>query len=193
VGITGVSAEKDLLMFEQAFKNIDNVLWKEAGCSTELDYIEQTSWLLFLKYLDDLEAEKVMDAQLAGKSYERIIAKEYQWDQWAAPKTAQGEFDHNNALTGDDLVEFVNDKLFRYLRGFKDRATGPDTLEYKISESLRLKITGTPSFNYVIQTSFDLIEWIDMEPIRLSEQGSGVQVVPSNKASYQFFRLRENE
>jgi hypothetical protein len=67
VGITGVSAEKDLLMFEQAFKNIDNVLWKEAGCSTELDYIEQTSWLLFLKYLDDLEAEKVMDAQLAGK------------------------------------------------------------------------------------------------------------------------------
>ncbi|MDB4789865.1 type I restriction-modification system subunit M [bacterium] len=121
-------------MFEQAFKNIDDVLWKEAGCSTELDYIEQTSWLLFLKYLDDLEAEKVMDAQLAGKSYGRIIAKEYQWDQWAAPKTAQGEFDHNNALTGDDLVEFVNDKLFRYLRGFKDRATGPDTLEYKISE-----------------------------------------------------------
>ena len=53
-------------MFEQAFKNIDDVLWKEAGCSTELDYIEQTSWLLFLKYLDDLEAEKVMEADLAG-------------------------------------------------------------------------------------------------------------------------------
>lgn len=120
-------------MFEQAFKNIDDVLWKE-DMSGELDYIEQTSWLLFLKYLDDLEAEKVMDAQLAGKSYGRIIAKEYQWDQWAAPKTAQGEFDHNNAMTGDDLVEFVNDKLFRYLRGFKDRATGADTLEYKIGE-----------------------------------------------------------
>ena len=120
-------------MFEQAFKNIDDVLWKE-DMSGELDYIEQTSWLLFLKYLDDLEAEKIMDAQLAGKSYERIIAKEYQWDQWAAPKNAQGEFDHNNAMTGDDLVEFVNDKLFRYLRGFKDRATGADTLEYKIGE-----------------------------------------------------------
>ena len=95
-------------MFEQAFKNIDDVLWKE-DMSGELDYIEQTSWLLFLKYLDDLEAEKVMEAELAGKSYERIIAKEYQWDQWAAPKTAQGEFHHNNALTGDDLIEFVND------------------------------------------------------------------------------------
>ena len=39
-------------MFEQAFKNIDDVLRKEAGCTTELDYTEQTSWLLFLKYLD---------------------------------------------------------------------------------------------------------------------------------------------
>jgi len=132
-------------MFEQAFKNIDDVLWKE-DMSGELDYIEQTSWLLFLKYLDDLEAEKVMEAELAGKSYERIIAKEYQWDQWAAPKNAQGEFDHNNALTGDDLIEFVNGHikevdgekkevgLFIYLRGFKDRATGPNTLEYKIGE-----------------------------------------------------------
>jgi adenine-specific DNA methylase len=36
-------------MFEQTFKNIDDVLWKEAGCTTELDYTEQTSWLLFLK------------------------------------------------------------------------------------------------------------------------------------------------
>ncbi len=33
-------------MFEQTFKNIDDVLWKEAGCATELDYTEQTSWIL---------------------------------------------------------------------------------------------------------------------------------------------------
>jgi hypothetical protein len=45
-------------MFEQAFKNIDDGLWKEAGCTTELDYTEQTSWLLFLKYLDNLEQER---------------------------------------------------------------------------------------------------------------------------------------
>ena len=42
-------------MFEQTFKNIDDALWKDAGASSELDYTEQTSWLLFLKYLDDLE------------------------------------------------------------------------------------------------------------------------------------------
>jgi type I restriction enzyme M protein len=38
-------------MFEQAFRNIDEVLWKEAGCTTELDYTGPTSWLLFQKYL----------------------------------------------------------------------------------------------------------------------------------------------
>jgi len=42
-------------MFEQVFKNIDDILHKDAGCSSELDYTEQTSWMLFLKYLDDLE------------------------------------------------------------------------------------------------------------------------------------------
>ena len=43
--------------------------WKEAGCTTELDYTEQTSWLLFLKYLDDLEQDKRSEAALEGKKY----------------------------------------------------------------------------------------------------------------------------
>ena len=51
-------------MFEQAFKNIDDVLWKDAGCTSELDYTEQTSWLLFLKYLDALEHDKATEAPL---------------------------------------------------------------------------------------------------------------------------------
>ena len=46
-------------MFEQTFKNIDDILHKDAGCTSELDYTEQSSWLLFLKYLDALEAEKL--------------------------------------------------------------------------------------------------------------------------------------
>jgi type I restriction enzyme M protein len=54
-------------MFEQTFKNIDDVLWKEAGCATELDYTEQTSWILFLKYLYDLEKANQQRAELAGK------------------------------------------------------------------------------------------------------------------------------
>jgi len=121
-------------MFEQTFKNIDNVLWKEAGCTTELDYTEQTSWMLFLKYLDDLEQERAMEAELVGKSYEFIIDEVHHWSSWAAPKKEDGSFDHDKALTGDDLIDYVDDELFPYLKGFKQRATGPDTIEYKIGE-----------------------------------------------------------
>ncbi|HDZ62474.1 MAG TPA: SAM-dependent DNA methyltransferase, partial [Nitrospirae bacterium] len=56
-------------MFEQTFKNIDDILHKDAGCSSELDYVEQTSWVLFLKYLDDLEKDKQAKADLSSKSY----------------------------------------------------------------------------------------------------------------------------
>jgi len=110
-------------MFEQTFKNIDDVLWKEAGCSSELDYTEQSSWMLFLKYLDDLEQERAMAAELVGKSYEFLLEKRFQWSSWAAPKNLAGDFDHDKALTGDDLIVFVDGDLFPYLRGFKQRAT----------------------------------------------------------------------
>ncbi len=53
-------------MFEQIFKNIDDVLRKDAGCTSELDYTEQSSWLLFLKYLNALEADKTTEALLSG-------------------------------------------------------------------------------------------------------------------------------
>lgn len=122
------------IMFEQAFKNIDDVLWKEAGCTTELDYTEQTSWLLFLKYLDDLEQDKSAEAELEGKKYSYILDKPYRWESWAAPKGKDGKIDHNKAITGDDLTAFVNQKLFPYLHGFKQKASGPNTIEYKIGQ-----------------------------------------------------------
>lgn len=121
-------------MFEQAFKNIDDVLWKEAGCTTELDYTEQTSWLLFLKYLDGLEQDKAMEAELEGKKYAFILDAPYRWESWAAPKDQDGKLDHNRAMTGDDLREFVDKTLFPYLHGFKQKASGPNTIEYKIGE-----------------------------------------------------------
>lgn len=121
-------------MFEQTFKAIDDVLWKDAGCSSELDYTEQTSWMLFLKYLDDLEKERQLGAELDGTDYQFIIDDEHRWSNWAAPKDANGNFDHNNALTGSDLIDYVDGELFPYLKGFKQRAESPDTIEYKIGE-----------------------------------------------------------
>jgi type I restriction enzyme M protein len=121
-------------MFEQTFKNIDDILHKDAGCSSELDYTEQTSWMLFLKYLDDLEFTKSQEAELMGQEYQYIIDAEHRWNKWAAPKDAQGKFDHDNALTGSDLMDYVDGELFPYLKGFKQRAVSPQTIEYKIGE-----------------------------------------------------------
>ncbi len=121
-------------MFEQAFKNIDDILHKDAGCSSELDYTEQTSWMLFLKYLDDFEQERAMEAELMGEDYQYILDSAHRWSSWAAPKDASGNFDHDNALTGADLIDYVDGELFPYLKGFKQRADSPDTIEYKIGE-----------------------------------------------------------
>jgi type I restriction enzyme M protein len=121
-------------MFEQTFKNIDDILHKDAGCGSELDYVEQTSWVLFLKYLDDLEKDKATAAELSGKTYTNIISKEFQWTVWATPKDKDGKLDHHKALTGDDLKDFVDFKLFPYLKKFKADAESADTIEYKIGE-----------------------------------------------------------
>ena len=121
-------------MFEQTFRNIDDILHKDAGCTSELDYTEQSSWLLFLKYLDALEHDKASEAALEGKAYTPILNQVFRWDSWAAPKGADGRLDHNAAMTGDDLRDFVNRRLFPHLAGFKQRASGPNTIEYKIGE-----------------------------------------------------------
>jgi type I restriction enzyme M protein len=142
-------------MFEQAFKTIDDILRKDAGCSSELDYTEQTSWLLFLKYLDALEQDKATAARLEGRTYEYILDEAHQWDTWAAPKGLDGKIDHNRALTGDDLRDFVDKDLFNYLRGFKQRAAGPDTIEYKVGEIFS-------ELKNRLQSGYNLREVIDL-------------------------------
>lgn len=151
-------------MFEQVFKNIDDVLWKEAGCTTELDYTEQASWLLFLKYLDSLEQDRAMQAELEGRKYTWILDPPYRWETWAAPKDKHGKLDHNKAMTGDDLRDFVDRKLFPYLHGFKQKATGPNTIEYKIGE-----IYG--EIKNRIQSGYNLREIIDhVDELRFRSQ-----------------------
>ena len=121
-------------MFEKIFSSIDDALRKDSGCGTELDYIEQTSWVLFLKYLDDYEKDKAEAASIDRKEYKRIIKTEYAWSAWAAPKKADGKIDHNEARTGKDLLDFVNNQLFPYLENFKVSAERADSIEYKIGE-----------------------------------------------------------
>ena len=144
-------------MFEQIFKNIDNVLRKDSGCGSELDYVQQTSWILFLKYLDDLEKDKEVSAELSGKSFKRIISDEFSWGTWACPKNESGKLDHHNALTGDDLISFVNNKLFPYLKKFKSSAESPDTIEYKIGEIFG-ELRNTIASGYNLREVVNLID-----------------------------------
>lgn len=121
-------------MFEQTFRNIDDILWKDSGADSELDYVEQTSWVLFLRYLDELERTRADEAALKGESYEFLLDEKFRWSNWAMPKGPDGKLDHHKAMTGPDLVDFVDGKLFPYLANFKQKADGPQTIEYKIGE-----------------------------------------------------------
>ena len=146
-------------MFEQTFKNIDDILYKDAGADSELDYIEQTSWVLFLRYLDELEREKADEEALKGKDYQFILDEEYRWPNWAMPKTTDGKLDHHKAMTGPDLVKFVDLKLFPYLAGFKQKADNPKTIEYKIGEifsELKNKIKSGYNLREIIEMTDEL-------------------------------------
>ena len=151
-------------MFEQSFKNIDNILHTDSGCGTELDYVEQTSWILFLKYLDDLEETKKTETALAGKKYKYILEPEYQWNTWACPKGKDGKLDHHKALDGDDLKDFVNNKLFSYLKKF--RAEEPNTIEYKIGEIFH-ELKNKISSGYKLR---EILNIVDSMRFRLYEE-----------------------
>jgi type I restriction enzyme M protein len=143
-------------MFENTFKNVDDILHKDAGCSSELDYVEQSSWVLFLKYLEDLEKSRGLAKELAGEKYTPLLAEKFQWNTWACPKTKDGKIDFNNALSGDDLRDFVNNELFPYLAKFKVAATGSDTLEYKIGEIFS-EITNKIQSGYNLREILELV------------------------------------
>ena len=152
------------MSFEQTFKNIDDILWKDAGADSELDYIGQTSWILFLRYIDDLEQIKKDEAELKGQDYKFILDEEYRWPNWAMPKGEDGKLDHHVAITGPDLVQFVDGKLFPYLASFKQKAESAQTIEYKIGEIFS-------ELKNKIQSGYNLreiLEYADELPFRAS-------------------------
>jgi type I restriction enzyme M protein len=149
-------------MFENTFKNVDDILHKDAGCGSELDYVEQSSWVLFLKYLDDLEVEREIKAKLSGKPYKSLFENEYQWRHWAVPKGANGKIDFDKTKTGDDLTQFVNSKLFPYLAGFKQSATSPATLEYKVGEIFS-EVKNRIQSGYNLREILDLVDGLKFQ------------------------------
>ena len=151
--------------FEQTFKNIDDLLYKDSGADSELDYIGQTSWVMFLRYLDELEQDKADEAELKGEEYNFILDEEYRWPNWAMPKGADGKLDHHKAMTGTDLVQFVDKKLFPYLGEFKVKSVdNPKSIEYKIGEIFS-ELSNRIQSGYILR---DILEYADELPFRAS-------------------------
>jgi len=158
-------------MFEQIFKNIDDLLYKDAGADSELDYIGQTSWVLFLRYLHDLEAKLADTAELEGREHSYILNEEFRWNSWAMPQRADGSYDKNEALAGNS--EFFTRQSEQVLL---DPGNSYEKGGYHDSGVKQKHFEGKTPEEYVLQAG-DLL-------VAMSEQGAGLLgsslLVPEN-------------
>lgn len=145
------------------FKAIDNKLkLPGGGCSESIGYMEQSSWMLFLRYLDAREPERRAEAVLRGEKYEPALPKELAWSSWAYPRTKGGALDTENLLKGDDLVEFVNRKLFPGFKKLRDEAKDTRSIQYRIG-SIFVDINCRITNGYLMREIIDLIEPLTFE------------------------------
>lgn len=167
-----------------AFSAIDKKLWLPgSGCSGALDYMEQSSWLLFLRYLDAHEEERRLEAAMIGNVYEPALPKKLRWSTWAYPTNDEGKLDVDTILKGDELIFFVQHTLFPGLRRLKENADSTDSIQYRIGsifEQLNCRFTDGFLLREVIelmqplkfQTEEDRHELSVLYESRLGEMGN---------------------
>jgi type I restriction enzyme M protein len=97
-----------------------------------------------LKYIDDLEDEIKFKSELKNKKYEKLFKKDFQWKNWAYKENAREN------LNGEDLIDFVQNKLFPYLSSFKNDKHDIGTLHYKIGEIFS-EITNKITDGYILR------------------------------------------
>ncbi|MBR8837877.1 MAG: N-6 DNA methylase [Stigonema ocellatum SAG 48.90 = DSM 106950] len=96
-----------------------DILRRDDNCGGVMEYVEHISWLLFLKFLDEQEEIFALEAELAGRSYQRVIDEAYHWSKWV-PKALGSKVGDNSRRTtpewdGDGLMKFVRLELIPYL------------------------------------------------------------------------------
>lgn len=87
-------------------KRLQNIMRQDAGINGDAQRIEQMTWMFFLKVYDTQEETWEYKASKEHKPFESIIPEELRWRNWAIDEK------DGNALTGDALLTFINDKLF---------------------------------------------------------------------------------
>ena len=111
---------------------VRDILRTDDGISGAMDYTQAISWVLFLKFLDDYENSLNDEAFLENRTYNYVIDKDHRWSTWACPKDENGKLDIRNAVTSDDLTEYVNQNLFPYLKSFNDNVQDVKSMRYVV-------------------------------------------------------------
>ena len=97
-------------------KRLQDIMRKDAGINGDAQRIEQMVWMFFLKVYDAAEEDWELDAEDMGETYKSIIPEPLRWRNWAPSKDEEGK-EKNETLTGQPLLDFINEKLFRVLKG----------------------------------------------------------------------------
>ena len=166
------------MSLQQKIDRITDILRRDDGISGAMHYTEQTSWILFLKFLDDYEAEKADEAILSGRDYAPVLDGQHRWSRWACPKTENGKLDIQKSRTGDDLRDYVNDELFPYLKSFRNETQAdPNSFRYKIGaifEYLDNKIASGHTLREVLDIIDSLNFQSEQELFELSQVYEGL-------------------
>ena len=93
-------------------KRLQDIMRKDAGINGDAQRIEQMVWMFFLKVYDAAEE----DWELEEDNFRSIIPEPLRWRNWAPSKDEEGK-EKNDTLTGQPLLDFINEKLFRVLKG----------------------------------------------------------------------------
>ena len=150
------------MSLQQKIDRITDILRRDDGISGAMHYTEQTSWVLFLKFLDDYEAEKEDEAILSGKTYQPVLDEAHRWSSWACPKTPDGKLDLNKTRSGDDLTEYVNNQLFPYLKGFANITADPKSFAYKIGGIFQY-LDNKVASGHTLREVLDIIDTLDFQ------------------------------
>ena len=97
-------------------KRLQDIMRKDAGINGDAQRIEQMVWLFFLKVYDAAEDDWEIDAMDKGETFKSIIPEDLRWRNWAPSKDEEGKT-KKGVLTGQALLDFINEKLFRVLKG----------------------------------------------------------------------------
>ena len=141
---------------------ITDILRRDDGISGAMHYTEQISWILFLKFLNDYEDNKADEAFLEGTDYNYVLRKDLRWHQWACPKDDDGKLDVKRANSGSDLIEYVNNTLFPYLKAFKSTTNDPKTLTYKIGAIFEY-LDNRIASGHTLREVLDIIDRLDFQ------------------------------